>query len=84
MNILVVHQDGELQYFDSFAEVEACGDRDEFTAVIVGTDFEVLSGRTDFQAYARSREQKRLDELDRSDSEKGSDLLKSLWHPGRN
>ncbi len=55
------------RYFDSFEELANSPTLPEFTDILVGDDIEVLPVDTDFQAYARSREQKRLDELDELD-----------------
>ncbi len=51
--------------FASFEEVQNCSFLREFTSVVVGEEIDVLPVDTDFLAYARSREQARLDELDR-------------------
>ncbi len=73
--------------FDGFEDLADCSFLHKFDSILVGEDIDVLPVDTDFVAYARSREQERLDELDRScesDSVKGMALLKSLWHPGPN
>ena len=73
------------RHFTSFEQLVNYCAFPEFTDIIVGDDIDVLSVDTDFQAYARSREQDRLDALDRLDNVddgRGMSLLKQLWHPG--
>ena len=68
------------RFFSSFEELQNSSLLREFTDIIVGNDVDVLRPYADFQAYARSREQERLDGLDELDELDDSDVKLGSIH----